>query len=221
MDTYGWLLDQAPEDLDPAQLLECCKAQRNLISEGSSELNDLRAQLGKRQRVCSFPDSISSIRADIDSPEDVKPFFCFGERPKYPNVIAFKPGHSLEVRDRVELVDTQSELNEEVSVKTTLKKEAGKAGETVIYSRLPAKRGVVYVFVESSAAGSSNSAKRYRLSTQRTAPAGFSEHWTIHLKRLPWFDQCKVMAGKIRWVYVLVPTTRDVSEKSPLLRQSC
>jgi hypothetical protein len=110
------LFDHQLENLAPDQLVECCKVQRGLIDDIFREVDELRGQLDKSQRVSSFPESLSSLRADIDSPDDTSPFLCFGERPKFSTVIAFRPGHSLEVRDRVDLVREQSEIGINVMV---------------------------------------------------------------------------------------------------------
>jgi hypothetical protein len=203
------------DNLKPDELLQSCKAHRKFLNETLSDIKHLQTERNRRQRVCSFPDSISSIRADIDSPEDTSSFLCFGDRPKFSTIIAFKPGHYLEAQD---LVEFQSELKNDWSCSGLLRWRAEEAGDRVIFSRLPSRKGnIIYVFVESSATGTSSPAKKYRLSTKATPPDGFVTHWTIHLSRLDWIARVKIWTGQIKWVYILVPE-KSATEKSVKIR---
>ena len=112
----GYIEDVLRQDLDtlgPKELLESCKAHRKFLKDARSEVDHLQTLPCNHRRVSSFPDSISSdtrlnwTRAEIDSPEDTSSSYCFGGKPKYSTIIAFKPGGYLRAQNRQAL---ESEL---------------------------------------------------------------------------------------------------------------
>jgi hypothetical protein len=109
------VLCQNLDALDQTELLVSCKAHRKFLNEARSEVNQLQLERSKHQRVCSFPDSLASenrtnwTRAEIDDPEDTTSFLCFGGKPKYSEIIAFKPEHYLNTQSRQIF---ESELNQ-------------------------------------------------------------------------------------------------------------
>jgi len=174
----------------PAQGSDGCSERRR---KKTAELERLRIDHSKHQRVCSFGSTSSTdtrsnwTRAELDSPADTSSWSCFGEKPKFSSVIAYEPGlGSLKAQSRKEL-----------------HVEAG--DRRIIYSRLPSRRtNTIYVFAESSATGTSSSTKRFRVATRAKAPDGFVPHWTLHLKSLSWNTRVKIWTGRVKWVYILL-----------------
>jgi len=215
MSTYDTILSQDLNSLGPNELLESCKMHRKALKETSRDLDQLLIERSKHQRICSWPSSISSleirpnwIRAEIDSPEDVSSWCCFGERPKFSTLVTYKPA--------VDSLETQS--------RKAFKAEVGDC--RVIYARLPSKwSNKIYVFAESAATGTISSAKRFRLSTNPTPPVGFVTHWTIFLEDLGLTARIKVWTGRIKWLYILLdtdpgPTTKKGCNHVSVLRET-
>jgi len=203
MATSEKFVNEVPNPLERDEGRETVEALCAENSRLKEELQRLQADQSN-PRVSSFSslDSFETgpqwIRAELDCPGDTTRYLFFGQRrSKYRRVVVYDPSRScLESKRRSDMKGEHSIPRNSDSRLTPRTDSPGG-----IYSRFPSRlSGIVYVFVECATTAAP---RKFRISSNKETPFGFSLYCTIHLKRLSWRTRVKIWTGRIKWLYIL------------------
>lgn len=186
MATSEKIVNQVPNPFERdegRETVEALRAENNRLKEELQRLqaNQSNSRVSSFSSLESFETGPQWIRAELDCPGDTTWYLFFGQRrSKYHRVVVYDPSRScLESKRRSDMKDSPGG----------------------IYSRFPSRlSGIVHVFVECATTAAP---RKFRISSNKETPFGFSPYCTIHLTRLSWRTRVKIWIGRIKWLYIL------------------